>query len=405
MFKIVQSGTENASLFAYAGGIMNDALGQSIALQPSLAGWLIDSADATKAATGVLANYGMQTTDMIQRISAGNSIISYSSRLQTGMYDDLYKTSVYLAKMGPMFGMAADEAGQTMGKLAARFHMAVTSLKPGFEGMGRVAMGLGIQTSDMANILSGAGDQLRWFNKEGMDPLMKRFTVLGVQMLSLAKAGERFWKGLGPGEMAQLFQQMVDVWSKMPVSTYMALRPGAGATSIGGLTSGIKEFYEKDPVSAMRQSIMEMANKFTASGAMTQDQAFMLMSTTGPFAEFGKAGPALFDALTSLSERQLKEIGGGDMNKFLDWAKTRFPTQAANLEAIRDTQLIMGDPLKNIQRAIIKILNLLVNVTTVGIGNLIPGVGAAIASDIPPWQKSSPGTSAVNKSGGGLNIR
>jgi hypothetical protein len=401
MFKVVQSGAANASLFAYSGGIMNDAINTSIQLTPLLYNAYVDTAESTATATSVLSNYGMMTTKMMNVTKDGTTIASYNASTQRQMYAELFTTSVYLAKMGPMFGMAANEVGKAMGELSARFHMDVHQLRPGFESVGRVAMGLGIQTSTLTSVLTKAGDQLRWFNKEGMAPVIGRFTVLGGQMLKLAGSTDKFWSKLQPGEMANLFERMADVASRIAPEQYIALRPGAAPTDVAGLAAGIEAAYTADPVSMMREMAIGLTSKLTEAGTMTQDQAFMFMSRAGmPFAEFGKSAPALLRALTSVSEDQLRGAGAtGDMSKFLTFAKNAFPSQAANLEQLREQQLIVGEPLEVIKRAIVRLLAVVVQIGNAAIFGWSGTTAAAGAAE--SWAKmESPGTAAVNKSRG-----
>jgi hypothetical protein len=146
----------------------------------------------------------------------------------------------------------------------------------------------------------------------------------------------------------------------MRPETYMALKPGAVPTDIPGIASTIQEFYTKEPVLAMKEMTEGLSKSLMESG-MAQSDAFMLMSTSGPLAEFGKMGPAAFQALTSLSEQQIKEAGAaGNMSKLAELAAQHFPDQAKNLEGLREAQIVLGDPLKVIQRAIIRIFRLLV---------------------------------------------
>jgi len=337
------------NLYTMEGGILNDSLARSSVTTKNFYSVFVDTSEAMSTASAILGNYG--------------GTIAHTAADQDRLTEELAHTSVYLSKMGPMFGMTGEQLGQTMGQLSARFHMSMKQLMPAFEGTARLAMGLGISTTDLTNVLIKSGDTMRYFSgKDGLGPLMKNFSALGNQMVSVSARTNTFWSNLRPGEFIDMMQKVTDLWSKTGAETYIAMKAGAAPTTMAGLAGGIEEFYTKGPVEALRTIATGYTEKLEAAG-MTQRQAFLMLSRTGPFAELGRAAMPMLEALTSMTEEQLRSTGtAGDMNAFLKAMADRFPAQAKDLEQLRETQALMEDPMKVIARTIQKILTHIISI-------------------------------------------
>lgn len=352
----------NINTLSFAGGIMNDAINTSARFTSLLTSAFVDSTTSMKTMNAVLAEYGMMTTNMISTIDEGSGTVEYSSDIQNKMYNQLADVSTYLAKMGPMFGMEANQIGSTMGRIMSRFHIELDEVRPTFEVLARTAMGTGIHFDALTQMVIKAGDQLRWF-RVPLDYTIYRFGILGIQMMALSRQAGTFWERLQPGEMMRALEGIISAWSRVAPEMYIALRPGAAPMEVPKLATAIREFYTKEPVEAMKDMADRLVGMMLQQGYDMQT-AIMMVGQFEPFASLGRMAPAAIEALTSLTTTQLRTYGvTGDMNKFLKVVADMFPGQAEDLEKLRETQILLKDPLDTLVRVSIRILRILTELT------------------------------------------
>ena len=366
LFRFAGDASQNINLLVKSGGTLNNTWDTAIDMTMAMQSAWVDNVETQRLLNSFTDEYGMMLNDMISTVDKNTGAISISESKYHDMNVAIAGTGRQLAKMGPMFGMTAEQTGKIMGELSARFHLTAEQTGTAFERLGLIARGSGIQFTAWASILKRAGDNLRWVRTD-MDVVTARFVALAIHMKGMADKAGDFWRKLQPGEMLSIMDAVVEGWRKMTLPQYLALKPGAASMSIEDLATGYKQFLEAEPIEAFKMAVDRYVDIFSKQG-YGRDTAQLIASQAPMFAEFGRMAPRLVQVLNEMPKAQYEQIRkSGDMNVLFDALIQRFPQQTADIERLRETQLMLGDPLQVVARMIIRIYRLMA-------GSIVPGL-------------------------------
>jgi hypothetical protein len=128
----------------------------------------------------------------------------------------------------------------------------------------------------------------------------------------------------------------------------------------------------------MTMAANRFVDVFTRQG-MSQDDAEMLAAQAPMFNEFGRLSPQMVRVLAGLSPTQQDQLSKtGDMNVLFDELVRKFPQQEPEINRLRETQLILGDPLQVISRMMIRVVRILTQWS-----GLVPNLGGALEGATP----------------------
>ena len=222
----------------------------------------------------------------------------------------------------------------------------------------RVTQGTGIHLDAWSSLLKSAGDELRFFNVP-LAGVMGRFVGLTTNMQDMSKQASSFWNNMQPGEMLSVMEGIVSAWKSVTPQMYLGLKPGAAPMTMPELAGGIKDFYSKDPVEVMKMMADRYMGLMTSQG-MDTDTAQMMAAQMPGFSEFGRMAPLMVEALHGFTTEQLQQSGASkDMSVLFDEMVRKFPDQKDNLEALRESQIILKEPMAVIARILMRIFRLM----------------------------------------------
>jgi len=350
--------TKNFTTLARTGGLMNSSWETSIHMAVWMQNAWVSFGDTLKVTTGLIDENAFMLNSYIGSIDASTGAVRYNEAQLSSNQIQLEKSSAYLAKMGPLYGLSMDQIGKAFGGVISRFHISTRNMGKSFDAIGKMAMGTGISMQSWLETLTSVGNTLRWVNVP-LETVISRFSQLTLNMQMMGQQAGQFWREIQPGEMLDMMKSITQAWQNVNSSLYLALKPGAIPTTLTEYSKGLMDFYSKEPIEMMKMMADKYTEIFSKMGLAPETSRMFIAQMPG-FQEMGRMGPRVIELLTGMTSAQLETSGAGkDMNKLMATLEKRFPGQKENIEAFRQAQIGMQEPLEMIARTLVMMFRFL----------------------------------------------
>lgn len=341
---------------AQAGGIMNDSLATSITMTRALTTAWIDSEEAGKTLGSFMKEYGVLTNRLRDDTGAFNAELQKTEMVKVAA------NIADLTLMGKFFGLTAEQTGKVLGQLTSRFRLAPEQMKGAFNTITQLQMTTGLSIDAVTNIMTTAGDKLRWSSGNAAT-----FLTVADSIGEFSNSVRKLYKDMSAGDVDIMMSKVSDLWKSMDPATYIGLKTsmtGTSPSTLAGLADQFTSFWKTGPVEGMRDVAQALFTQMNRAGTMSREQTLTLMAGTAPqFAEiskqFGAMAPKIIETLMDTTGKysQALRSSGGDLTKY---AQTlgRMGVGGAEMERLARTSEFLSDPMKVLVRLVTRILRI-----------------------------------------------